>query len=170
MAGFVDESFRHRLWPTQPSIRDEWMTCGSHLSPLEKKGEVRSIQFDLSMSFVQFLRCHDRLLDSLFLYVICDSIDVYVYCGSCAMRFGLCLDFVIGSCGSSFLQMYCNPLTLMFAPSFIECLLRDSTSCLGTMFCRTLAMPEWCKIYLYKDYRYTFIKYLFFITFSLPDC
>ena len=93
--------------------------------PIGKKGEVRSIQFDLSMSFVQFLRCHDRLLDSLFLYVICNSIYVYVYCGSCAMRFGLCLDFVIGSCGSSFLQMYCNPLTLMFAPSFIQCLLRD---------------------------------------------
>ena len=30
-------SFRHHIWPTQPSIRDEWMTHGSHLSPLEKK-------------------------------------------------------------------------------------------------------------------------------------
>ena len=41
------------------------------------------------------------------------------------MRFGLCLDFVIGSCESLLLQMYCNPLTLMFAPLFVECLLRD---------------------------------------------
>ena len=27
-------------------------------------------------------------------------IYVYVFYGSCAMRFGSCLDFVIGSCGS----------------------------------------------------------------------
>ena len=47
--------------------------------PIGKKGEVRSIQFDLSMSLVKFLRCHDRLLDSLFLYVICNSIYMYMF-------------------------------------------------------------------------------------------
>ena len=41
------------LWPTQPSIRDEWKTCGSHFVPLEK-GEERLIRSHLSLSFVAF--------------------------------------------------------------------------------------------------------------------
>ena len=39
-------SFYHHVWPTQPSIRDGWMTCGSHLSPWKKKGEVRRFDWD----------------------------------------------------------------------------------------------------------------------------
>ena len=108
------------LWGNTRRMDDLWIA----FVPIGKK--ERSVRFNLicRCRLLQFLRCRDQLLDSLFLYVICDSVYVYVYYGSCAMRFGLCLDFVIGSCGSS-LQMYCNPLTLMFAPSFVECLLRD---------------------------------------------
>ena len=62
--------------------------------------------------------CFNILYVTVYIYV-------YVYCGSCATRFGLCLDFVIGSCESLLLQMYGKPLTLMFAPLFVECLLRD---------------------------------------------
>ena len=40
------------------------------------------------------------------------------------MRFGLCLDFVIGSCKYLNLADVFNPLTLMSPLSFVVCLLR----------------------------------------------
>ena len=52
------------------------------------------------------------------------SIYVYVYYGSCAMRLDYVWILSLDLAGISLLQMRCNPLTLMFAPSFVECLLR----------------------------------------------
>ena len=48
------------------------------------------------------------------------SIYVYVYYGSCAMRFGLCLDFVIGSCGYSTLANAMQSFDSMFPLSLLS--------------------------------------------------
>ena len=48
------------------------------------------------------------------------SIYVYVYYGSCAMRLGLCLDFVIGSCGYSTLANAMQSFDSMFPLSLLS--------------------------------------------------
>ena len=51
------------------------------------------------------------------------GIYVYIYYGSCAMRFGLCLDFVIGFCGYSTFANAMQSFDSMFPSSlfvFVE--------------------------------------------------
>ena len=61
------------------------------------------------------------------------------------MRFGLCLDFVIGSCKFKLAYVF-NPLTLVSPLSFVVRVLRFLNSHVyDNVLYRTLAMPEWCK-------------------------
>ena len=112
------------LWGNTRRVDDVDRIC-----PHRKKGEVRSFQFDLSMSLVRFLRCRDSLLDSLLLYVY---VTVYIYKYICIcllwflrdafwIMFGFChwilRSFTLANVLQSFDSYVC--------PSFVECLLRD---------------------------------------------
>ena len=55
-AGLIVEGFQILAYP--PSIRDEWMTYGSHLSPLEKRSGAFH-QGDWTMSFVASFRSRE---------------------------------------------------------------------------------------------------------------
>ena len=114
------------LWGNTRRVDDVDRIC-----PHRKKGEVRSFQFDLSMSLVRFLRCRDSLLDSLLLYVYV-TVYIYIYMYMFTMVPARCvLDYVwiLGFCHwilrSFSLANVLQSFDSYVCPSFVECLLRD---------------------------------------------
>ena len=107
-------------------MEDLWIA----FCPIEK-GEERSIRFHLSLSFVALLRCHVWLLDTSILDVIYD-----MYICVCLLwfprdAFGLCLDFVIGSCGYFALANALQSFDSYVCPSYLLRVVGDSQlSCL----------------------------------------